>query len=47
MVRKSAYIRKKPSIKVKTTKNGIQIIKTMYDDFGKVIQKQIEAVGKK
>ena len=46
-MRKTNYIRKKPSIKIKTTKGGIQIIKTMYDDFGKVIQKQIEAVGKK
>jgi len=46
MARKPTYIRKKPSIKIKQTKNGLQIIKTMYDDFGKVVKKQIEAINK-
>lgn len=38
--------RRKPTIKVKKTKDGLEIIKTMYDQFGKVMQKQIEAVRK-
>lgn len=45
-MKRKTYIRKKPSIKVKQTKNGLQIVKTMYDDFGKVVQKQIEAIKK-
>lgn len=38
--------RKKPSISIKKTKDGLQIIRKMYDDLGKVIKTQIEAVRK-
>lgn len=44
--KKNKYTRKKPSIKVKQTKNGLMIIKTLYDDFGKVLKKQVEDVVK-
>jgi hypothetical protein len=37
---------RKPSITVKRDRYGLKIIKTMYDDFGKAIKKQIESVGK-
>jgi hypothetical protein len=37
-------VRTKPSIRIKSTKNGLQIIKTMYNGFGKVMQKQIETI---
>jgi hypothetical protein len=43
---KKTFIRKKPSIRVKKTKFGLEIIKTIYDDYGKVLKKQIESVGK-
>jgi len=38
--------RRKPSIRVKSTKDSIKIIKTIYDEFGKVVKKQIEAIKK-
>jgi hypothetical protein len=37
-------VRKKPSIRIKQTKNGLEIIKTMYDSIGNVIAKQVENV---
>ena len=37
---------RKPSISIKRTKNGIQIIQKMYDDFGNVIKRQVESVNK-
>lgn len=40
------YIRKKPSIKIKKTKHGIEIVKTLYDEFGNVLKKQVEAITK-
>jgi len=38
---------RKPSIRIKKSKYGLEIVKTFYDDFGKAVRKQIEAVGKK
>lgn len=38
--------RTKPSIKIKRTKTGIEIIKTLYDNLGHVLNKQIEAIPK-
>jgi len=45
-MRKTKYIRKKPSIKVKKTKHGLEIVKTLYDEFGNVLKKQVEAIVK-
>jgi len=46
IISKRKLIRKKPSIKIKNTKFGLEIIKTVYDEFGKVLSKQVEAVRK-
>jgi hypothetical protein len=52
MARKSLFpvkrklVRTKPSISVKKTKFGLEIIKTVYDEFGKVVTKQVEAIKK-
>jgi len=43
---KKRFIRTKPSIRIKKTKFGLEIIKTIYDDYGKVLKKQVEAIGK-
>lgn len=37
---------RKPSISIKKTKNGLQIIQKMYDDFGNVVKKHVESVKK-
>ena len=39
-------MRKKPSIRIKNNKNSLEIIKTMYDDFGKVVNKHIQTIMK-
>ena len=39
--------KRKPSIAVKKTRGGLEIWKTHYDEFGKVMKKQLEAVVKK
>ena len=38
--------RTKPSLRVKMKKSGLEVIKTFYDEFGKVIDKQIEFIKK-
>ena len=38
---------RKPSIKIRKNKYGLEIVKTFYNEFGKAIEKQIEAVYKK
>jgi len=43
---KKRFIRTKPSIRVKKTKFGLEIIKTIYDAYGKVLKKQVESIGK-
>lgn len=40
------FIRTKPTIRVKQTKFGLEIIKTVYDEFGNVLKKQVEAIKK-
>jgi hypothetical protein len=45
-LQKRKLIRSKPSIKVKKTKLGLEIIRTIYDEFGKVLSKQVEAIKK-
>jgi hypothetical protein len=35
---------KKPTIRILTNKVGLKIVKTMYDDFGKVLKKQTEFI---
>jgi len=37
---------RKPSVSVKKTKNGIEIVTKFYNEFGKVVKKQVEAVRK-
>lgn len=37
---------RKPSLRIKKTKNGLEIIKTVYDDYGKVLKRHVELVGK-
>jgi hypothetical protein len=41
---KRKFVRTKPSIRIKKTKFGIDIIKTIYDDFGKIMKKQVETI---
>jgi hypothetical protein len=43
---KRKFVRTKPSIRIKKTKFGIDIIKTIYDDFGNIMKKQVERVKK-
>ena len=38
--------RKKPSLRVKNRKNELVLIKTFYDEFGKIINKQVESIKK-
>lgn len=38
--------RRKPSIRIKKIKDGFEIIKTFYDEFGKAIKKQTDAIIK-
>jgi len=39
--------KRKPSIAIKKTKIGLEIWKTHYDEFGKVLKKQLDLVVKK
>lgn len=39
--------KRKPSIAIKKTRIGLEIWKTHYDEFGKVMRKQLEAIVKK
>ena len=45
-MKKNNYVRKKPSIKIRKTKHGLEIVKTLYDEFGQVLKKQVEAIRK-
>lgn len=38
--------RKKPSLRVKTKKNELVLIKTFYDEFGKIIKTHVESIKK-
>lgn len=40
--------RRKPSIRIKKTKTGLEIIKKFYDSVGKVVKQEVEIInGKK
>ena len=35
---------RKPSLRIITKKSGLHVVKTLYDDFGKVLKKQTEFI---
>ena len=46
MIMAKKYIRKKPSIKIRKSKNGLEIVRTLYDEFGNVLKHQVESITK-